>query len=193
MRWWAQCQYHCKTITGGDHAEARIIDSSLMWNIRIHPATKPTSVPLGWNALKRNSSQEGHCWVIDFKHLRVSRNWDRTSEMIGANLTADQKRGEKRKRNRKRRSTKRQKQEDGTTPTNLRVWCEVLVQTWHRLLIVHAQVSSVPPGTSHACLFHSLEQTYYSRFFPSFSTSFYLFSSRVGRKTFSKQMNVIIK
>lgn len=45
MRWWAQCQYHCKTITGGDHAEARIIDSSLMWNIRIHPATKP---PYHW-------------------------------------------------------------------------------------------------------------------------------------------------
>lgn len=99
----------------------------------------------------------------------------------------------KTERNRKRERTKRQKQEDGTTPTNLRVWCEVLVQTWHRLLIVHAQVSSVPPGTSHACLFHLLEQTYYSRFFPSFSTSFYLFSSRVGRKNFSKQMNVIIK
>jgi len=73
--------------------------------------------------------------------------------------------GGKTERNRKRERKKRQKQEDGTTPTNLRVWCEVLVQTWHRLLIVHAQVSSVPPGTSHACLFHLLEQTYYSRFF----------------------------
>jgi hypothetical protein len=101
--------------------------------------------------------------------------------------------GVKRERNRKREGTKRQKQEDGTTPTNLRAWCEVLVQTWHRLLIVHAQVSSVPPGTSHACHFHLLEQTYYSRFFPSFSPSFYLFSSRVGRKNFSKQMNVIIR
>jgi hypothetical protein len=45
--------------------------------------------------------------------------------MIGANLIADQRReGEKKKktgRNRKREGMKRQKQEDGTTPTNLRV------------------------------------------------------------------------
>jgi len=41
--------------------------------------------------------------------------------MIGANLTADQRRGEKTERNRKRDGTKREKQEDGTTPTNLRV------------------------------------------------------------------------
>jgi hypothetical protein len=35
----------------------------------------------------------------------------------------------------------------------------------HRPLIVHAQVSALPPGTSQACRFHSLQQTYYSRFF----------------------------
>jgi len=41
--------------------------------------------------------------------------------MIGANLTADQRRGKNGKKQKKRERKKRQKQEDGTTPTNLRV------------------------------------------------------------------------
>jgi hypothetical protein len=47
--------------------------------------------------------------------------------------------------------------------------------------IVQAQVSSVPQGTPHARHFPSVEQT-----------SCHL-SSHVGRKSFSKQMNVITK
>jgi hypothetical protein len=148
-----------------------------------------TSVLQQPNAFNKNSSHKGHCRVIDSKEIRVRRHWNRASEMIGANLTADQmkkgRNGIKIKAKEKDRNTK-------TAPLlqNLRVWSR---QTWHRLLIVHAQVNSVPPGTSHACHFHLLEQTYYSRFFAtvlylslSLSVSIYFHTVLEGKSSPNK-------